>query len=182
VPLAAHALGTDGIRNATAAGVTTIEHCNWLGADGSIQFDEGVARDMAARGVAVVATLAPLQRTAAAVREDIMDCMRRMYDLGVPFVAGTDAGVNLTPFDTLHRELEILVDNVGMPPLKAISAATGDAARVLGLSNVGVLEPGRYADLIAVTGDPSHHIQDIRSLKMVVKGGQTVAEDGLLLV
>jgi len=182
VPLAAHALGTTGIRNATAAGVTTIEHCNWLGADGSIQFDEDVARQMAARGVAVVATLAPLQRTAAAVREEIMDCMRRMYELGVTFVAGTDAGVNLTPFDTLHRELEILVDNVGMSPLKAISAATGQSARVLGLSNVGVLEPGRYADLIAVEGDPSVRIQDVRSLRLVLKGGQTVAERGLLLV
>jgi imidazolonepropionase-like amidohydrolase len=182
VPLAAHALGTAGIRNATAAGVTTIEHCNWLGADGSIQFDEDIARQMAARDVAVVATLTPLQRSAPAVRDGVMYCMRRMRELGVPFVAGTDAGVSLTPFDRLHRELEIMVDDVGFTPLEAIRAATGGAARVLGLSTVGRLEPGCIADLVAVDGDPSVRIQDTSALRLVMKGGQTVAENGVLLV
>jgi imidazolonepropionase-like amidohydrolase len=182
VPLAAHALGTAGIRNATLAGVTTIEHCNWLGADGSVEFDEGVAEQMAARGVAVVATLTPLQRSAPVLREQVMRCMRRMRELGVPFVAGTDAGVTLTQFDSLQRELEILVDEVGFTPLEAISVATGGAARVLGLSSVvGTLEPGRLADLIAVDGEPSERIEDLRLLKVVVKGGETVAENGVLL-
>jgi imidazolonepropionase-like amidohydrolase len=182
VPLAAHALGTAGIRNATEAGVTTIEHCNWLGPDGSVQFDEGVAAQMAAKQVAVVATLTPLQRSAAALREEVLRSMRRMRELGVPFVAGTDAGVSLTPFDSLQRELEILVDEVGFTPLEAIRAATGAAARVLGLGLVGTLEPGRMADLIAVEGDASVSIQSLRSPKLVMKGGQTLAQNGLLLV
>jgi imidazolonepropionase-like amidohydrolase len=181
VPLAAHALGTPGIRNATAAGVTTIEHCNWLGPDGSVQFDESVARDMAARGVAVVATLTPLQRSAPALRDDVIGCMRRMRELGVTFVAGTDAGTSLMPFDSLPRELEILVEQVGFSPLDAIHAATGGAARVLGLSSVGTLEPGRLADMIAVEGDPLVCIQDLRSVKVVVKDGAPIAEHGLLL-
>jgi len=182
VPLAAHALGTSGIRNATAAGVTTIEHCNWLGPDGSIQFDADVARQMAAKGVAVVATLTPLQRAAPAIRDEILGCMRRMRELGVPFVAGTDAGVSVTPFDRLHRELEIMVDNVGFTPLDAIRAATGGSARVLGLSSVGTLEPGRFADLVAVDGDPSVHIQDTSAIRLVMKSGETIAENGVLLV
>jgi imidazolonepropionase-like amidohydrolase len=182
VPLAAHALGTAGIRNATEAGVTTIEHCNWLGPDGSVQFDESVAVQMATRGVAVVATLTPLQRSAAAVREAVMQAMRRMRELGVPFVAGTDAGVSLTPFDSLQRELEILVEEVGFTALQAINVATGGSARVLGLGTVGTLEAGRVADLLAVEGDPSVRISDLRSLKLVMKGGQTVAENGLLVV
>jgi imidazolonepropionase-like amidohydrolase len=181
VPLAAHALGTAGIRNATVAGVTTIEHCNWLGPDGAVQFDEEVAAQMATKGVAVVATLTPLQRSAPVVRDGVMRSMRRMRELGVPFVAGTDAGVSLTPFDSLQRELEILVDEVGFTPLEAITVATGGSARVLGLSDVGTLEPGRLADLIAVEGDPSVRMQDLRSIKMVVKGGQTLAQNGLLL-
>jgi imidazolonepropionase-like amidohydrolase len=181
VPLAAHALGTAGIRTATDAGVTTIEHCNWLGPEGNVAFDASIAAEMASRGVAVVATLTPLARTAAAVRHQIIECMRQMRELGVPFVAGTDAGVNLTPFDSLRREVEILVEEVGLTPLEAIHAATGGAARVLGLGNVGILEPGRFADFIAVEGDPSQHIADLRSVQMVVKGGRTVAEHGLLL-
>jgi len=181
VPLAAHALGTAGIRNATAAGVTTIEHCNWLGSDGNIEFDEAVARQMADTGVAVVATLTPLQRAAPALRDDIMCCMRRMRELGVTFVAGTDVGCSLLPFDLLPRELEILVEDVGMSPLEAIHAATGGSARVLGLATVGTLEPGRLADLVAVEGDPSVRIQDVRRLKLVLKGGTVVAENGLLL-
>jgi imidazolonepropionase-like amidohydrolase len=182
VPLAAHALGTEGIRNATTAGVTTIEHCNWLGPDGEVQFDESVAKEMAARGVAVVATLTPLQRSAPALREQIMACMRRMREVGVAFVAGTDAGVSLLPFDSLPRELEIMVEDVGMTPLEAIRAATGRSAEVLGISNVGTLEPGRYADMLVLEGDPSVRIGDLRLQRMVFKGGAIAAENGLLLV
>jgi imidazolonepropionase-like amidohydrolase len=108
--------------------------------------------------------------------------MRRMRELGVPFVAGTDAGTSLNRFDSLQRELEILVDEVGFTPLEAIHAATGGSARVLGMTTVGTLEPGRLADLVAVKGDPSARIQDLRSLDLVIKGGQTVSENGLLLV
>jgi imidazolonepropionase-like amidohydrolase len=182
VPLAAHALGTDGIRNATAAGVTTIEHCNWLGLDGSVEFDESVARAMAAKPVAVVATLTPLQRSAPKLREEIVACMRRMHELGVPFVAGTDAGTSLLPFDSLPRELEIMVADVGMTPLEAIHAATGRSAEILGISDVGTLEPGRRADLLVVDGNPSVRIQDVRAQRMVLKSGAIAAENGVLLV
>jgi imidazolonepropionase-like amidohydrolase len=183
VSLAAHALGTAGIRNATAAGVTTIEHCNWLGPDGGVQFDESVARQMADQGTAVVATLAPLQRSASALRDQIVTCMRRMFTLGVPFVAGTDAGTSLNPFDSLPGELEILVNEVGLSPPQAIRSATGDAARVLGLqATLGTLEKGRFADMIAVDGDPWARVQDIRSPRAVLKGGRTVARDGVVLV
>jgi imidazolonepropionase-like amidohydrolase len=162
--------------------VTTIEHCNWLGPDGGVEFDESVAKEMAARGVAVVATLTPLQRSAPALRDEIMGCMRRMRELGVRFVAGTDAGVSLLPFDSLPRELEIMVEDVGMSPLEAIRAATSGSARVLGVSSVGTLEPGRCADMLVVEGDPSVRIQDLRQQRMLLKGGAIVAENGLMLV
>jgi imidazolonepropionase-like amidohydrolase len=182
VPLAAHALGTAGIRNATAAGVTTIEHCNWLGADGSVQFDESLAHQMASSGVAVVATLTPLQRAAPTLREEVLWCMRRMRELEVPFVAGTDAGVSLLPFDSLPRELEIMVEDVGMTPLEAIHSATGRSAQVLGISGVGTLEPTQRADMLVVEGDPSGRIRDLRAQRMVLKGGVTVVENRLVLV
>jgi imidazolonepropionase-like amidohydrolase len=182
VTLAAHALGTPGIRNATAAGVNTIEHCNWLGPDGTVAFDERVAAQMAEQGTGVVPTLAPLKRSAPVLREQIMDCMRRMATLGVPIVAGTDAGVSLTPFDSLPGELEIYVTDVGLTPIQAIQAATGTAARALGLdSTLGTLVPGRAADLVAVAGDPSVRIEDVRAVRVVIKGGRTVVKDGVVL-
>jgi imidazolonepropionase-like amidohydrolase len=196
VTVAAHALGTAGIRNATAAGVNTIEHCNWLAANGGVDFDETVANQMAEQGTAAVATLVPLRRSIAAqqgalgpiqrqqlsLREDILGCMRRMVQLGVPMVAGTDAGVSLTPFDSLPGELELLVTDVGLTPMQAIQAATSNAARVLGLDSVmGTLAVGRAADLVAVDGDPSARIADLHSVRVVIKGGRTVVDNGVVL-
>ena len=182
VTIAAHALGTAGIRNATAAGVNTIEHCNWLGADGAVELDESVAAQMAKQGTAVVPTLVPLQRAAATLRAQVIDAMRHMVRLGVPVAAGTDAGVSLIRFDSLPAELEIYVSDLGLTPLAAIHAATGAAAKAIGIDGtVGALVPGRMADLVAVDGDPAAHIDALRSVRMVLKGGRVVVENGVVL-
>ncbi len=182
VPIAAHALGTAGIVNATAAGVNTIEHCNWLGADGNVDFHESVAAQMAEQGTAVVPTLVPLQRAAASLRAQVIDAMRRMVTLGVPVAAGTDAGVSLVRFDTLPDELQIYVAELGMTPLQAIHAATGGAAKSLGLDGtLGTLTVGRAADLVAVEGDPATRIEDVHAVRMVIKGGRIVVENGVVL-
>ena len=66
--------------------------------------------------------------------------------------------------------------------MRAIQAATGTAARVLGLDDsFGTVAAGKVADLIAVDGDPSVRIGDIRSVRMVMKGGQVVARNGAVL-
>jgi len=180
VTVAAHALGTAGIRNATQAGVNTIEHYNWIGPDGTIAFDESVVVQMAAQRTAIVPTITPLQRSE--VRDGVLDCMRRSIALGVPVAAGTDAGVARTPFDSLPGELELYVSQLGLTPMQAIQAATASAARALGLdAAVGTLVTGRTADLIAVDGDPSVRIEDLRSIKTVIKGGRTVVKDGAVL-
>jgi imidazolonepropionase-like amidohydrolase len=196
VTLAAHAIGTAGIRNATAAGVNTIEHCSWLGPTAVVEFDESVARHMAEQGTAAVPTLSPVKlaseatsgnlsqgvREHIALRAEILGCLRRMAALGVSIVAGTDAGVAWTPFNSLPGELESLVSEVGFTPMQAIQAATGGAARALGLDGVlGALVPGTLADLVAVDGDPSVRIDDVRSVRRVIKGGKTVVENGVVL-
>jgi imidazolonepropionase-like amidohydrolase len=182
VTVAAHALGTAGIRNATEAGVNTIEHYNWLAADGSIDFDESVAMQMAAQGTGMVPTLLPLQRSTAEVRDGVLSCMQRSVALGVPIVAGTDAGVSLTPFDSLPDELALYVGQLGLTPMQAIQAATANAARALGVDDtLGTLVPGRAADLLAVDGDPSVRIEDLRSVRLVMKGGRTVVQNGVVL-
>jgi len=197
VPIAAHALGTDGIRTAAEAGVDTIEHCSWLGATAGVDFDEAAAVRMAEQGTAAEPTLdtiiGPMNHTppdnmSAGLREhitlrkEIIKCVRRMVELGVPIVTGTDAGVSWTPFDSLALEVELLVTEVGMTPLQAIHSATGLAALALGLADtVGTISAGRTADVIVVDGDPSVAIGDLRNVRLVVQAGKVVAKDGQVL-
>jgi imidazolonepropionase-like amidohydrolase len=194
VPIAAHAIGTDGIRNAAQAGVDTVEHCSWLGETPSVEFDERAAARMAEQQTAAVPTLdtvvGPMKagsmnpglREHISLRSEILGSLRRMRQLSVPIVTGTDAGVGWTPFDSLPLELELLVTDVGLSPLEAIQSATSGAARAIGLADaVGTVEVGRTADLIAVHGDPSQDVGALRNVRLVLQAGTIVARDGQVL-
>ncbi|HEY1984603.1 MAG TPA: amidohydrolase family protein [Terracidiphilus sp.] len=92
---------------------------------------------------------------------------RRMYDAGVPILAGTDATAGLM----LHRELELEV-KAGIPPLKALQNATFVAATVLKQQDqLGSIELGKLADLVLVEGDPGADMGNIRRCRMVIKNG-----------
>jgi imidazolonepropionase-like amidohydrolase len=184
---AIHAEGEDGIANAIAAGADTIEHCN--------QLTPGLAQQMADRGIFMVPTLAWFFNVAEAIPgptfsspfpEDYVrkgrimaDCSARSIELalrhGVKIAAGTDTGAPLVPHNSVRRELELLV-RLGMTPLQAIVAGTKTAAEAMRLdAEVGTLEPGKFADLIAVAGDPTRDIRALYDLRLVVKGGSVVA-------
>jgi imidazolonepropionase-like amidohydrolase len=183
VTVAAHGLGTDGIRNAVQAGVNTVEHCQWLGTDRLVAFDESVAHTMVEQRIAFVPTLGPRRRAPTELQEQILDAMRRSRDFGVPIAAGTDAGVSNRPFDSLPVELEAMVSDLGLSPLEAVHAATGEAARAIGIADtVGTLTPGCAADMLVVDGDPAARIRDLQPVRMVIKGGKTVVDDGRLLI
>jgi imidazolonepropionase-like amidohydrolase len=92
---------------------------------------------------------------------------RRMFDAGVPILAGTDSTAGLM----LHRELE-LETKAGIPPLKALQDATYVAATVLKQQDqLGSVEPRKLADLVLVEGDPGTNISDIRRCRIVFKNG-----------
>jgi imidazolonepropionase-like amidohydrolase len=92
---------------------------------------------------------------------------KRMYDAGIPILAGTDA----TPGIMLHRELELEV-RAGIPPAKALQIATFNAARLLKQQNeLGSIAPGKRADVVLVEGNPVEHISDIRRCRVVMKNG-----------
>jgi hypothetical protein len=92
---------------------------------------------------------------------------KRMYDAGIPILAGTDATAGLM----LHRELELEVE-AGIPPAKALQIATFNAARLLKQDkDLGSIAPGKRADLVLVEGNPADHISDIRRCRMVMKNG-----------
>jgi hypothetical protein len=91
---------------------------------------------------------------------------KRMYDAGIPILAGTDA----TPGIMLHRELELEV-RAGIPAPKALQIATFNAARLLKENDLGSIAPGKRADLVLVEGNPAEHISDIRRCRLVMKNG-----------
>lgn len=92
---------------------------------------------------------------------------KRMYDAGVPILAGTDATVGLM----LHRELELEVE-AGIPAVKALQIATFNAARLLKQEkDLGSIRAGKRADLLLVEGNPAERISDIRRCRLVMKDG-----------
>ena len=179
--VAAHAHGIEGIARAVEAGVNTIEHGTHL------HEDPGVAKEMAARGVFLVPTLKALARIAegAGVPEDMRakaedrrsDRDRTFcvaLELGVPIAMGTDAATPFNRHGENAAELALMVA-LGMSPLAAIAAASGVAARALGRDDIGVIAPGRLADVVVWDGQPSEDIRTLqRAPRMVFLGGERV--------
>ncbi len=100
---------------------------------------------------------------------------------GVPVVLGTDAG-NLYVFHgpAVHRELRLLVE-AGMSPADAVDAATSMAANALGRSDIGLVRPGRRADLTIFVGNPAQRIDDLDRLELVVRAGRFYDRGDLLV-
>jgi len=100
---------------------------------------------------------------------------KRMYDAGIPILAGTDALAGLM----LHRELELEV-KAGIPAAKALQIATFKAAGLLKQGKeLGSIGPGKLADLLLVEGNPAEKISDIRRCRVVVKNGVLFKSDAV---
>lgn len=177
--VAAHAHGLEGIRRAVAAGVTTIEHCSWVTETNERFFEESLAASMAERGIVVCPTInvnAPYvtELTGIAVGENV----RRMWEMGVRTIAGTDAGIDNTPHHQYAGGLAAMVSLLGFRPSDVIAMATTEAAAALGLGAVtGRLAPGYEADLIVVDGDPLADIAVLGRLRRVVARGRDYVPD-----
>ncbi len=154
--VSAHAATAEGMRRATLAGVETIEH----GYGG----DAATFKLMKEHSVALVPTLAVGPRDAA--RKAMF---KAAIDSGVTIIAGSDVGV--FPHGTEALELQLMVD-YGMAPAAALNSATATSARVLHMEKeIGRVQPGLFADLIAVEGDPTKDIGTLRNVTFVMKGG-----------
>jgi len=181
--VAAHAHGAEGIRWAAEAGVDSIEH-------GSYIDDAGIAA-MKEHGTYLVPTLylgdwmfdhaeqtrlpAPLLAKAKEVIPAARKNVAHAFSSGVKVAFGTDAAVY--PHGLNAHEFAVMV-KLGLTPLQAIQAATINAADLLGWSGkVGTLEPGAWADVIAVDGDPAKDVTTLERVKFVMKGGEVVKND-----
>jgi imidazolonepropionase-like amidohydrolase len=183
--VAAHAHGAEAIKRALKAGVTSVEHSGMID-------EEGVRLALKSG-----ATLVPDIYTDIYILEEgekhglpqkILDKerelrkhqdvnWRRAKDAGVKFAFGTDAGVY--PHGDNARQFKHLVQQVGFTPLEAIRMATVNAAALMGWSDrVGEIAPGRFADLIAVSGDPLADVSELERVVFVMKGGVVVKGDG----
>ena len=180
--VAVHAHGADGIKLALRAGADSIEH-------GTVMDDE-ILRLFKQTGAYYVPTLSTvngyLERLAKdpnaytpEVRKQIDwrigitgQSLRKAVPAGVKIAFGTDAGVSKHGRNA--DEFELMVKN-GMTPVEAIKAATVNAADLLGLaSEVGTIEPGKSADLIAVTGDPLQDVTVLKRVDFVMARGEVV--------
>ena len=181
--VAAHAHGAEGIRWAAEAGVDSIEH-------GSYIDDAGIAA-MKQHGTYLVPTLylgdwmienaglAHLPPPLRAKAQEVIPAARKniahAFASGVKVAFGTDAAVY--PHGLNAHEFAVMV-KLGLTPLEAIQAATVNAADLLGWSGrVGTLDPGAWADLIAVDGDPMKDVTTLERVKFVMKGGEVVRND-----
>jgi imidazolonepropionase-like amidohydrolase len=181
VGVAAHAQGAAGIAAAVRAGVRSVEH-------GYLVDDETIDL-MGERGTWLVPTLSTLTRPVtegvapwvAAKRRALQDAARERLHAairaGVPVALGTDAGI--VPHGTNLTELALLVEH-GLTPMAALVAGTSGAARMLGLGDeLGVVAPGRRADLVLTDADPLTSIDalaDPRRIPLVVQDGRIVKD------
>jgi imidazolonepropionase-like amidohydrolase len=105
-----------------------------------------------------------------------------MLARGVKVIGSTDAGVANVPLDSMPGELEATVEELGLTPMQAITAATYTGAQSFGKADdFGSLQPGLRADFLVVEGDPSKNISDIRKLRWVFKDGVAEVENGRLI-
>ncbi|HKU17182.1 MAG TPA: amidohydrolase family protein [Steroidobacteraceae bacterium] len=178
--VAAHAHGAAGIKSAIRAGIDTIEHASFIDEEGmrlarqrgtwlsmDIYNTEYVQAEGAKNGV-LPDNLRKDREVAAVLRDNF----RKAHVAGVRMVFGSDAGV--MPHATAGRQFATMVQ-FGMKPLEAIQSATRNAAQALGREqDLGAVAAGRYADLVAVDGDPTRDVRLLERVSFVMKGGAVV--------
>ena len=171
--VASHAMALNGVHNSVEAGVDSIEHGNYIA--------EEDLKTMASRGIFYVPTIfvgeyvaqgraaegAPVWVKMIQIHEDTF---RRAMKAGVKIAFGTDAG----GFDwkmNPAKEFSSMV-KFGMTPAQAIRSATATAAELLGMKDsLGTIEAGKYADIVAVPGDPLADVSAMEKVDLVMKGG-----------
>ncbi|TVP54504.1 MAG: amidohydrolase family protein [Gemmatimonadales bacterium] len=181
----AHAHGIVGIRNAVRAGVASIDH--------GAELDDEILAEMRERGTYLVPTMMAFEYVYRAAEEGTLapwsaikareitpvarESHRRAIASGVPIAFGTDAGV--FAHGTNADEFRLLVE-AGMTPARALLSATRNAADLLGrLDDLGTIEEGKWADIVAVRGNPLDDVELLKDVGFVMRDGVVYRVDGV---
>lgn len=175
-----HAHGAEGMKRAVEAGVDSVEHGTYMTKEiMQLMKDKGtyyVPTLTAGRWVADNAKSYPkiIQPKAAAIGPQIQETFRKAYEFGVKIAFGSDSGV--FPHGLNGREFVYMVE-AGMPEMEAIQAATSSAAELLRMQDdLGSVSAGKYADFVAVKGNPLDDISLLTDVDFVMKGGDVVKQ------
>lgn len=166
--VAAHCHGTQGIEVAARAGVSTIEHCSWVGEEGwASDYQEPIAKVILEQGIWVSPTVnrgwqRMLNNKTGKVLGRVRAAYRAMLDMGIEMVASTDAGIPGVYHQDLAHALVVFQKIAQLTNAQTLASATSDAARALGIAETtGRLEAGLAADLLIVDGNPLADLQAI---------------------
>jgi imidazolonepropionase-like amidohydrolase len=198
---AAHCRAKESMVRAVEAGIDLMEHAEFLDPDNEMRFDPKLAEMMAEAGIWISPTLqawtnyprivaltarqsagtitADEEKQLAALEKRVetrLEIMRRMleYDVRERIVPGTDSGVGSLAFGHLDYDLQLLV-RVGFTPAEALLSATRISAEAIGLADeIGVIQAGKVADLVAFDGDPTQEIGAVSRVVAVFQAGVRV--------
>ncbi|MDP7154049.1 MAG: amidohydrolase family protein [Gammaproteobacteria bacterium] len=170
--VATHAYAGDAIADAVRAGVDSVEH--GFGAT------DATLKEMQKKNIYLVPTLSVAQRKGAGTTlyREKHHAFERALDIGTPIAFGSDVGG--IPHRYAAREFLYMV-NLGMSPAAAIVSATINTAKLFRLENeVGTIEPGKLADIIAVNGNPLEDIESLQEISFVMKSGRVAKQNGVM--
>jgi imidazolonepropionase-like amidohydrolase len=178
--VACHAHGAEGIRRAILGGVASIEHGTFMNDEdmelakkyGTYLVPTIIAGKSVSDSARMPGYFPPvIARKAVEVGSKIQGTFAKAYKSGVKIAFGTDAGVYAHGKN--YIEFQYMVE-AGMPPMEAIKAATTSAADLLGMTDkIGSISKGKFADIIAINGDPLQDIKTMKNIAFIMKEGKT---------
>ena len=187
IPVVGHCRNATSTRDAALAGFDMILHATYM--------DDEALKAVTDRKVPLVPTFtfqANLADFGAAIGSDetlrevfraeiteSVDTLRTAFDAGVPLLTGSESGFSLTPYGDWHyRELQVLVEELGMTPLQAINSATEQGARALKLEGeLGCIKPGYLADILVFDGEPDISVTQLgeqHRFRTIMKAGRVI--------
>jgi len=179
--VAAHCHGTQGIRNAAFAGVTTIEHCSWVGSEGkwASDYQPDIVLEMVRRGIWVSPTIhSNWQRMIDSKAKWIStyrEIFSEMRELGVKFIASTDAGIPGVFHHKLPAALDVFAQLSGLTKTEVLASATANAADALGLgTTTGRIREGYSADLVLLAANPIEDLTVLQTPRAIWARGEVI--------
>ena len=180
-PVAAHCHGADGILKAAKAGVSTIEHCSWVGERGwGRSFDMETATMIAQKKISVSPTINSgwKRYLESNYSEVLRENFKKMREVGVRFIASTDAGIPNILHTDLPLALPVFSEIAALTNTEVLRSATSDAALAIGLAEItGSIKSGLSADFVIYDRNPLDDLSVLSSPRLVVVRGQEVSVD-----